>query len=88
MFSRIGCARGFVIILVAVVASAKISIAHHHQLEEEKNEDGHESNAFSPVIFRDRSGKAGIGEGVTCRCEKLDTFSMRADKRMDGNQLT
>ena len=72
MISRIGCTRGFVIILVAVVASAKISVAHHHKLEEEKNEDGHKSIAFSPVIFRDRSRKAGIGEGITCGCEKLD----------------
>ena len=58
-------------VVVAGVRVGKRREAHSHDLDEEEDEDGHQGDAFYPVVLGYRSGEAWIRERVVGRGEKL-----------------
>lgn len=56
-------------------------VAHGHELGEEENEDGHEADAFDPVILRDGARETVVGESIVCRGEEMDECRCDDDAR-------
>lgn len=73
-----GCLEGLigvVALLVLVVCMAErgeCSGAHRHEFDEKEHKDGHERNAFGPVVVCYRARKARICEGMAGRSQKVD----------------
>ncbi len=61
----------FCCVIMRVPDGAEGGGAHGHQFDEEEEEDGHEGDAFGPVVGGYGAGEAGVCEGVAGRGEEL-----------------
>ena len=62
-------------LVIGVSERGEGSIAHSHQLNEEEHKDGHEGDAFGPVIVGYWTCEAWICEGIAGRSEEMDEGS-------------
>lgn len=46
--------------------------AHSHEFDEEEEEDGHQGDAFDPVVIGDGASKTWVREGIVGRCEEVN----------------
>ena len=70
-----GVLEGVVALLFIVVCMAErgeCSGAHGHEFDEEEHKDGHERNAFGPVVVCYWARKARICEGIAGRSQEVD----------------
>ena len=59
-------------VVVGVAERGECSGAHRHEFDKEEHKDGHERDAFGPVVVCYRAREAGIGEGIAGRSQKVD----------------
>ena len=65
----------FLVHVVGVSEGGKRSIAHSHQLNEEEHKDGHQGDAFGPIIVGYWACEAWIRKGIAGRSEEMDECS-------------
>ena len=59
-------------VVVCVAERGECSGAHRHEFDEEEHKNGHERNAFGPVVVCYRAREARIGEGIAGRSQEVD----------------
>ena len=60
--------------IVTVVVEG--SVSHRHELGEEEKKDGHENDAFDPIIFRNGPCQTRVLESFMGRCKQLCQISL------------
>lgn len=59
-----------------VTVMIECGLSHSHELGEEEKKDGHENDAFDPVIFRNGSRQTRVLESLMGRCKQLCHISL------------
>ena len=70
--------------VIVQVRGGKDVVAHDHQLDEEEDEDGHQGNAFDPVVLGDGASKAGVCQGIIGGGEELRMVSCGLRRTEEG----
>jgi hypothetical protein len=55
--------------VIMPMAVSELGVAHGHELDKEQDENGHQNNAFDPIVLGDRASQARIGKGIIGRCQ-------------------
>lgn len=59
--------------IIMVVAVSELGVAHGHEFDKEQHKDGHQHNAFNPIVIGDGASQAFISQSLIGRCEKLNS---------------
>ena len=66
------CVVALLFVVVCMAERRECSGAHRHEFDEKEHKDGHERNAFGPVVVCYRARKARICEGIAGRSQEVD----------------